>query len=221
MQVSQHRHIITNKNGFFVSSNNYINNTAKYAILNINGMNFIQVIYRSKILNFLLDTGASVSVIFLECIQGHENVDTSKSIKIKGIGGLTSALGTTNILFSIKNNDISYDFLVTKTFSAGIDGILGSDFFSKYKATINYESNLFSFKLHNKNINVPMLSKFETYMSLPPRSEIIKYCDITYASETDFVVIPEEICEGVFVAGLLVNPQKGQIAVRFLNVNEG
>ena len=141
---------------FFVPNKKYINNNIEYAILNINGMNFIQVYYRSKILNFLLDTGARVSVIFLECIQGYEHVDTSKSIKIKGIGGLTSALGTTNIFFTLNNNDISYTFLVTKTFSSGIDGILGSDFFSKYKAAINYETNLFLFNLHNKKTYVSM-----------------------------------------------------------------
>ena len=32
--------------------------------------------------------------------------------------------------------------------------------------------------------------------------------------------LPEEICQGVFVVSILVNPQNGQIAVRFLNVNE-
>ena len=86
-----------------------------------------------KNFKFFIRYRSQCKSIFVECIQGYEHVDTSQSIKIKGVGGLSSALGTTNMLFTLNNNDISYKCLVTKTFSSGIDGILGSDFFQNIK----------------------------------------------------------------------------------------
>lgn len=187
-------------------------------ILNLNGMNFVQVRYRMENMLFLLDTGASISVIFSGSIHENERIDKSKKTKIVGVGGFTYSLGVANILFSLNNYEILHEFLVTDKFSSDIHGILGSDFFSKYGANINYETYLFSFCIFNNKINVPMISKYDSYISLPPRSEVITYCEINKSGE--FVVMPEELCEGVLVAGIVVSSYNEKIAVRIVNVNE-
>lgn len=181
-------------------------------------MNFVQVRYGMKNMLFLLDTGASISVIFLENLQANQAVDKSKKIKIMGIAGSTFSVGSTHLLFTLGSNDITHEFHIINKFNPDIQGVLGSDFFVKYGANLNYEKFLFSLSVNNDKVVVPMLSNFDQYIMLPPRSEIIHYCSSDVMN--DCVISSEELSEGVFVAGVIAKAEKGQIPVRFLNVND-
>lgn len=92
-------------------------------------MNFVQVRYGMKNMLFLLDTGASISVIFLENLQANQTVDKSKQIKIMGIAGSTFSVGSASILFTLDSNDITHEFHIINNFNSDIQGVLGSDFF--------------------------------------------------------------------------------------------
>lgn len=202
--------------GFFETKS--LLNYDECIILNLNGMNFVSVKYGVKEMLFLLDTGASVSVIFSECLLPNECINKSKNIKIQGISGSTFSVGTAKILFLISDVKIKHDFLVVDKFIPGIQGVLGSDFFVKYSANINYETCLFSFYHNTVKKSIPMLSNSDYCLSIPPRSEVIKFCKVDY--EGDCVILSEELCDGVFVASIIAKAENGEIAVRFLNVNE-
>lgn len=201
--------------GFFDPKQNNVENAVN---LSMNGINFVRMKYGVNELTLLLDTGASVSVIFANYVKHKLPINTDKKIKINGIAGSTVSLGSANILLDINNVQINHEFLVVNDFGNGMHGVIGSDFFIKYSATIDYEKFEFSFWSGSRKICVPLKSNCDYYMSIPPRCEITKYCWVD--SEEDCVVIPGELCEGVYVAGVLVRPNNRMIPVRVLNVNE-
>lgn len=186
--------------------------------LSMNAMNFVRVKHGANELILLLDTGASVSVIFANYAKNISMINTGKKVKINGIAGSTVSVGSANICLDINNAQIKHEFLVLNEFGSGMHGVIGSDFFIKHSATINYEKFLFSFWLDNRKVCMPLESNYDYCMSIPPRCEIIKYCKID--CEDDCVILPEELCEGVYVAGILARPKQGMIPVKVLNVNE-
>lgn len=181
-------------------------------------MNFVSVKCGVKDMLFLIDTGASISVIFSENVQENQLVDLTKKVSIVGIAGSTNSIGSTNINFLLGNRKLSHEFLVIKRDNSDMQGVLGSDFLKKNFVTINYETFLFSFWNNNEKISVPMRSKSQCFVSIPARSEVIKY--VSNVSMDECVVFPEELCEGVFIAGMVVKSENGKIPVRFLNVND-
>lgn len=193
---------------FFVPNVNY----------NMNALNFVEVKYGKNELNFLIDTGASISCIFSEYLQKGEYIDTSGKINIKGIAGSTSSMGSANISLIISNKNFPHHFSVLKSFDLSIHGILGSDFLNKYKAIIDYEKFLITLHNDNDEISVPLKSKVEYCTIIPPRCEIIHYC---YTDETeDCVILNEQISDGVIIASTIAKPKANKIPVRILNVNE-
>lgn len=185
--------------------------------LELKGMNFVRVKCGMRDMLFLLDTGASISVIFSESVQKTDSVDTSKKIRVKGLGGNIVSTGVVNLSFSIANAKIKHEFYILE-FNTDFQGVLGMDFFIQHKANLNYEKFLFSFWNNDCEVLAPIISDFDCYMSIPPRSEIIKYCSSDQTDEC--VIFPEELCEGVFVAGILAKSENGRVPVRLLNVND-
>ncbi|KAJ3652373.1 hypothetical protein Zmor_018346 [Zophobas morio] len=189
------------------------------AVLNVDGLNYVKLIHGENELKFLLDSGASVSVIFpnsklIEC----QFIDRNRKIAINGIAGSTISQGACE--FKLKVNDIEFnqEFLLIDKFASGIDGIIGSNFFTKHNAIIDYEKYLFSFYVDDWKIAIPIESSYEVYAEIPARCEIIKYC---YVKDDDkYVVFPEELCQGVYVAAALTKSRSSKIPVKILNVTE-
>ena len=148
-----------------------------------------------------------------------QNVNKSDTIKIKGIAGSARTFGSADICLHVEGRDLNHRFVLMKAFDKHMHGILGSDFFEKYSASINYENFEFSFVVNDKRITIPMESSFNNSIKIPARCEVIKYFKVDKSHEC--VVIPEELGRGIFVAGILAKPNKDNlIPVRILNVRE-
>lgn len=67
---------------------------------------------------------------------------------------------------------------------------------------------------------LPLHSKDDAYTIISPRSEVMRY----FSSKTldDHVTLPEQISEGVFVAGLLKRPMPTDkvVPVRILSIRD-
>lgn len=188
-------------------------------VLSMNAVNFVRVNYRGKELKFLLDTGATVSVIFQNSIAQDEVIDQTRKIKIHGIAGSTVSQGSVQLLLSFNNVEMQQEFLLMREFECGMNGVIGADFFIKHDAIINYEKNEFSFWSNDRKIFIPIESQCEFYTEIPSRCEIIKYCYVE--NNDDYVVLPDEICEGVYIAGSIVCARDNLIPVKILNVRDG
>ena len=58
------------------------------AVLNVDGLNYVKLIHGENELKFLLDSGASVSVILPNCkLVGCQFIDRKRKIAINGIEG--------------------------------------------------------------------------------------------------------------------------------------
>lgn len=185
----------------------------------MNGCNFLKCTISKRELLFLIDTGASVSIIFDKYVNKNK-IDISQRMRLNGIGNNSiSSLGEIKITLSIDEVvEVEHNFKVVKEFGNKMHGILGSDFFIKYSANIDYEKFLLSLLIKGKRRSVPMISDYDSFTVIPPRCEIIKHFRINNSS--DCVVLPRELCDSVFVAGTLVRPEDNMVPVRFLNVSE-
>lgn len=181
-------------------------------------MNLVEFFYGGKKLKFLLDTGATVSIIFSKYVGKHEIIDSSKKISLNGISGSTVSKGSVSVSLQVNNTQLCHRFLILHDLDHNMHGILGSDFFNKYSAIIDYERFLFSFWFNNKKIVVPVQSAHALHTSIPARCEVIKYFSVDMAE--DCVVLPSELCEGVFVAGTLARPNRNMIPIKILNVRD-
>ncbi|CAH1103780.1 unnamed protein product [Psylliodes chrysocephalus] len=162
------------------------------------------------------DTGASVSVIFKNRIFNNKVVDVSKKLRINGISGSVVSSGTMNITLQIDKVNLCLEFQLEPDLQ--MHGILGSNFFYDYFAKIDYEKFLFWFSYHNNRHVIPIQTTHQiNYMSIPARCEVIKYCKVNINEDC---VLPNELCEGVFIAGTLVMARQNLFPVKILNVRD-
>lgn len=169
-------------------------------------------------LNLLIDTGASISIIFKEVVNKNEKLNLDNKIKINGISGATTSQGSTDLCIGLKGVSVKHKFFLMNSFDSEIHGVLGSDFFQKYNANINYENSTFSLNCKNNYISLPMLSKQQHYIKIPARCEVIKNCRVD--KNQDCVVLPEEVGDGIFIAGVLARPKSNMIPIKILNTRD-
>lgn len=188
-------------------------------MLNINGLNYIRMHYKLGYLKFLVDTKASVSVIFSEYVDNNEVIDYNKKINVKGIAGSTKTLGSAMLTLQINNYDLIHEFQVMQKFIDGVHGVIGSDFLQNYHASIDYQKFNINMSCSQAKILVPLESETNNLIKIPLRCEVIIRCKTNYVD--DCVIIQEQPCENIFVAGVLAKPDKDKtIPVRVLNVSE-
>ena len=98
--------------------------------------------------NFLLDTGASKSVINTEVLQSMSYKETNNSGNIYGLDGKKYETSYVNVLLNYRGKEYEEEFQVLdmsapfgnlKTdFGINVHGILSSSFFEKYRYILDY-----------------------------------------------------------------------------------
>lgn len=190
------------------------------------GLNYINVYYRGKRKKLLIDTGATVSVLFEECLdKNYTDINKTRRISLRGVTGKTvctrgTLLCDLEILDNSEKITLTQEFAVMKSFTNKVDGVIGSDFLYQYFATIDYESLKLSLHVEGMRRDLEMLSMGEIYtIIIPRRCEKLFFFEIG-THYGDFVTIPQEIAEGIFSAGTVSKPVDGKIPIRILNIND-
>lgn len=98
--------------------------------------------------NFLLDTGASKSVINTEVLQSMSYKETNNSGNIYGLDGKRYETSYVNILLNYREREYEEEFQVLdmsvsfgnlkNDFGINVHGILSSSFFEKYRYILDY-----------------------------------------------------------------------------------
>jgi transposase InsO family protein len=191
----------------------------EHLLLLIEGLKFINIRIRknNKIFKFLVDTGASISVVKIQSLNEQFQIIPEKT-SVKGIIGTFCTNGKVTLEWSAETVFGSHQLHVVSNLPLDADGILGSDFFDAYNAIINYETKEISLCANGLRINLPLWAKRSFDIALQPRSESFHYCLTNVEEES--VLIPLEICEGVFLAGALVQPANGRVIIKILNTRE-
>lgn len=134
-----------------------------------------------------------------------------EKIRMTGMGGSIEIIGTLSV--SWFGQEII--FRVVKDLPINVDGFLGSDFFEKFQARIDYEIKEMHIRDERVRIKFPMYTSDENCFVLDERCESIQKVK-TIATE-DCIIEPQEIAEGVFLAATIVKPSQGEIFVKVLN----
>lgn len=179
-------------------------------------MNFLELETNYGRMRFLLDSGASISVLKERCVN--QTLRMNRSLRIDGIGGSMYANKSVNIDLKVEDLCLKHNFVVLNDFSSEFDGIIGSDFFTRYSAVIDFGKLIFSFNAGQRKFILPLQTNESVATIIPPRCEVIKYFKVN--ATNDCVIESQELCENLFIAGMIVKPREGVIPVKILNASD-
>lgn len=183
-------------------------------------INSVHINVFNETCSWLIDTGASLSVIRHELLYKWDVPFHIERIKINGIGGHIFCDGFVCLKLNFNNFYFEHKFYVLKNFSCRTDGILGQDFLSKFNSILDFERNILTLQ-QGSSIEIPLqMGKlgYNNYITIPPR------CEFTYFMRTnlknEYIVMPKQLSDGVFLASILVSPICGKIPLKILNTRE-
>lgn len=171
---------------------------------------------------FLIDTGASVSVIKKDEIPSSMPITQVNTI-INGIGGQITSLGQVSLKLISENYDtFSHNFHVFTNLPLQASGILGLDFLSSYKCNIDLANNILVINYNGITSYLPIFDKpdYTNCITIPARCEIIHYVYLANDVNEDCIVCAREIEKDVFLGAAIVKPKNGRIPVKILNLRE-
>lgn len=192
-------------------------------IFSCNNLNKVSLKIGQHKHDWLLDTGASISGIKHECLERLQIPYQIEKVSVKGIGGDVFSEGYVYLSLSYNENNFMHKFLVFKNLPCKGSGILGQDFFKKYKAVVNFEFNTLRL-ITEKSKYVTLtfdsftLSSNNNCIIAPARSESIHYIETNINEEC--VVSSQELHEGVFLANIVTRPNNGKIPICILNTRD-
>lgn len=174
----------------------------------------------NQICTLIIDTGADISIFKREKISDDQLCYTDYKCTIQGVTSTqTQTLGAT--FTKLKFNDqlaVEHSFqIVNNGLALDADGILGLDFLTKYKATIDYDTWTLNINVNDISITLPIFSgPTSNTISIPPRCEVIRKINILHGNTTDDLVISsKEVEPGIFISGALVS--RNNPLIRILN----
>jgi len=173
-------------------------------------------VYGNK-LSFLLDSGATLCAIKITSVDFSTPIFKDK-IVINGIGGKIVSQGYVTLPLKVDNIVFKQNFYVFDELPCKTDAIMGHNFLKNFNSIINLETNEIVLKNAQDQIKLTVHQPQNKMLIVPPRCEIIQYLPVIWLDEC--VVLPNEISDGVFLAGSIVKPENGKIPVKILNTRE-
>lgn len=165
----------------------------------------------------LLDTGADISLIKLNCLDDDVNFKNN-TVAITGINETINTLGT--CIGNIKFNDleISHTFhIVPDQINLRYDGILGLDFIEKHKGVIDLEKKTFT----TGNSTIKLIpQEIESCIFIPARSETIARVKVANGNNFEGICDSKEIHPQIIIGSCLTNVINHSGIVPILNITE-
>lgn len=178
---------------------------------------------QQKSLNFLIDTGAGISIIKAELLHPELLVDVNKKLNIQGITESKEpckTMGRAKINLNIKNKKLDHLFHIVnnkRVPTLKYDGILGDDFLTQNNAKINYATK----NIEINNIIVPFTNyeqEKETFYVLNPRTETLLKANIINPEAREGIIENQKIMEGIYLSGCITKVDNdGQAYISILN----
>lgn len=196
-------------------------------LLNDQNASYIITNYQNIEFKFLIDTGASVSLIKLEKLKlTKSKYNPSETLVLNGLSANSpvNTIGSIKMSLQFFNQTIDTKFHIVKQESnIPFDGIIGNDILKEQAAEINYEKCTLKFKSLPFNIPIHLNSNpnsKSTYY-LQPRSETIVEIDIANPEILEGVCPEIELSNGVYLAKALIKVNdNGKAITTILNTND-
>jgi hypothetical protein len=173
----------------------------------------------SEKLKFLIDTGAEISKVKGASLNPGFNYEPTRGINVKGISNaLLKTEGTVILKLFTTTHETTHTFhIMGDSFDCLYDGILGQDFWTNKRATINYcdrtiatgevvmnfddETN----KVVNKTHRLTLKTRTENIIRLPTKSK------------GQGIISKREIISGVYLAESLTREVNGYCVTSSVN----
>lgn len=163
----------------------------------------------------LVDTGADISILKANIVNPTELVNVDENCSVTGITQQklqTIGTITTDIICS-NNTSIQHKFqLINEDFPIPTDGILGRDFLTKFRCTINYDSWLLTVFNAGTEIEFTIQDSLSGYFVMPPRCEVLRIID-SGKPEGNYFMKSTEVVPGVFCAKCIVNSRNHLVKI--------
>ena len=164
-----------------------------------------------KSLLFLIDTGASISLVKEKVVLGDKLIGSG--VTVVGISGKSlRTRGTVRKHFRVKKSKFSFNFevLPKESSSLKVDGILGADFFSEFGVDIKYSD--YQLVIRELDISLPLLKKNAIVSrNIPPQSRC--FIDIISTRDSEVCIENMQLADGVDLIGSIQKPTENLITV--------
>lgn len=163
------------------------------------GLSCVYVSIGEDKFKFLLDSGASISLIKFSKLPKIADLITNRRVTLYGVEGVIENRGLVYLDISANELEKKQRFCVIDTIVCDVDGILGLDFLREIDGVVDFKLDYI--KMHESDVCIPLHCVDAVKESIPKRCEM--FLEVECYEECDLVVIPGEICEGVFTAGMI------------------
>ena len=188
---------------------------------------YINVNYKNIKFRFLLDTGASISIIKLQKLKlTNLRYNPKDNIIINGLSveAPVSTVGSITLPLQIHNKTFDCKFYVVKQESnIPFDGLIGNDFLEKEEATINYKNSTLTINSLPFPVSLQLNSnptQSQSYI-LNSRSETIIKVDVLNPEIVQGICPEMNICDGVYLAkSLLQVDDESKALTTIINTND-
>lgn len=116
--------------------------------MDLTGLPLVTLYQGDRKFNFLLDTGSTDSVIDSNILPKLTHEKTDYEGTLTGLDGIVNKVSACNITFSYKDKNFPFSFLsrdmsvafsmMKKEYGVTLHGILGANFFNKYKYVLDF-----------------------------------------------------------------------------------
>lgn len=156
----------------------------------------------------LLDTGADICLIKLNCSKDNTLIDDSHIIELQGIHEqIINTLGRTVLTLRLGNFTKEFYFhVVTNEFKLRTDGVIGRNLLTDLKANIDYSDRTLRIGLNKIPLTNPDIK-------IPPRSEQVIQVFVNNNGEG----LIEELTPGVYITNTIVNVRRNKAQVVLIN----
>lgn len=169
------------------------------------------MLHKNFNLIFLVDTGASVSLIKNSSLR-HTIINSAQTVNVIGISGKSfKTLGSVKCKLRAHRFKSTIEFQVLPDDnSLRVDGILGADFLSKHAVDICYSNN--TLFINNCKARLPLL-RSDTIQSttLTPRS--LSYVDIFTTHNEAVYVKNKKLSNDIYLIGCIQKPKCNKLTM--------
>lgn len=169
---------------------------------------------------YLLDTGATISILKINKLMPNSFINKNFKCKISGISDShVTSYGISKKNLYIDNIVLEHQFHIVDThFPVPACGILGLDFITKYNCILDYGDQ---WKLIikptniSKNLILPIHNApSEDCLTLPARCEVIRHINLNI-NQKEVLIPNQQIGEGIYIGRTIVS--KDNAYVRIIN----
>lgn len=186
-----------------------------------NSLNKVSIQLQDCSCQWLIDTGASISVVKRDLINYLQIPFHKQRLLINGVGGSVHSEGYVYLKLNIDDIVFMHKFYVFEKLPCYTDGILGQDFLKNYRAQLDFELNTLKLTINCQMVSLTIEYCNENntdFLTVPARCESIHYFSTTI--NEDCFVNSQELCPGVYVASTLVTPRNGKIPFKVMNTRD-